>query len=466
MEEFKDVMLSEPPARGYAGESNVGGMRDGGISGGRSFENYKGILLCDRPSDQRLVVGITEQPFLPPGRPERDLFGMPGRDQDGCLGLQPSSERVNRNNVARQARNENGRNVQPTALSKHRKWLKTLTADTKRLKLNQIEAALEKEERQKRFQESERIKRLTLRDGQETDGVDVAKVLGKSKSGSKTVASSESEYATEKDSVVEQDSSPRQDELPVLSPSSLPAAEQSTADKIERQPSAPSSKKKSKAKPKWAMTEDEAFDTEMRDAEKLVDFAMNLDYDTFIEDYEVREALSIMRQRVEELAAQKGCEITRTSAALSDTASISSSQFVGDAAEKEKARAERRAARRAAHEKDWDTSSNIDDKVTKLIGNDALQLADYILAKSETLKQIHSKQSLAKILEDVAVNKNINIDRREKTIPLSSEVQKPVISDITGDTNTSMKQKRILTDLKHSKEYVQNLPYLYRCPSI
>ena len=61
-----------------------------------------------------------------------------------------------------------------------------------------------------------------------------------------------------------------------------------------------------------------------------------------------------MRQRVEELAAQKGCEVSRT-AAVSDVASVTSSQQGGDAVEKEKARAERRAARRAAHEKDWDT---------------------------------------------------------------------------------------------------------------
>eukprot|EP00662_Eupelagonemidae_sp_cell21_P050924 gene50924-27763_t len=62
----------------------------------------------------------------------------------------------------------------------------------------------------------------------------------------------------------------------------------------------------------------------MQDAQKLVDFAMNLDYDKwnteavpcpwtetrrkFIEDYEVREALSIMRERVEEIADEQGLD--------------------------------------------------------------------------------------------------------------------------------------------------------------
>eukprot|EP01063_Lacrimia_lanifica_P009038 TRINITY_DN1607_c0_g1_i10.p1 TRINITY_DN1607_c0_g1~~TRINITY_DN1607_c0_g1_i10.p1 ORF type:complete len:272 (+),score=11.53 TRINITY_DN1607_c0_g1_i10:384-1199(+) len=104
---------AEPPARGYQGGGGGGG------DGGRSFENYKGILLCDRPSEQKMVVGVTEQPFLPPGRPDRDLFGMGGRGE-GCLGLQPSHERMNRNNVARQARMQNSRGTAPTALSKGR----------------------------------------------------------------------------------------------------------------------------------------------------------------------------------------------------------------------------------------------------------------------------------------------------------------------------------------------------------
>eukprot|EP01064_Diplonema_japonicum_P020261 TRINITY_DN2942_c0_g2_i1.p1 TRINITY_DN2942_c0_g2~~TRINITY_DN2942_c0_g2_i1.p1 ORF type:complete len:431 (+),score=66.85 TRINITY_DN2942_c0_g2_i1:86-1378(+) len=430
MEEFKDVMLSEPPMKGYVS----------GAGQSRSFENYKGILLCDRPSDHKMVVGVAEQPFLPPGRAERDLFGMPGRGEEGCLGLQPSTERVNRNNVAKQTRTENSKHVAPTALSRHRKWLKSLSVATKQLKLDSMEAAINKDTIQKRFQEKERVKRQSVIHGTTDDT---------HRAGTPTGGLNPSPPSSARSEVAAS--------LPGISPSS-------TVSETRKE------KKSAKQKPKWAMTEDEAFESEMKDAQKLVDFAVNLDYDKFIEDYEVREALSIMRQRVEELAHKKEAAEERDhdradaestcSGAVPDGAMIDTTERLKRAKAK---KSERRGAVGAstANERDWDSSSNLDE-VSRLIGDDALRLADYVLGKSENLKQVHSKQSLARILQDIAVNKDIHLP---KDIPAFMEVSKPVIADISANASV-FKQKRILTDLKNSKDYVQNLPYLYRCPSI
>eukprot|EP01059_Diplonema_ambulator_P021990 TRINITY_DN3661_c0_g1_i1.p1 TRINITY_DN3661_c0_g1~~TRINITY_DN3661_c0_g1_i1.p1 ORF type:complete len:437 (+),score=87.38 TRINITY_DN3661_c0_g1_i1:1209-2519(+) len=436
MEEFKDVMLSEPPMKGYV--SGAGGQS-------RSFENYKGILLCDRPSDHRMVVGVAEQPFLPPGRAERDLFGMPGRGEEGCLGLQPSHEAVNRNSVAKQSRAENSKNVAPTALSRHRKWLKSLSEATKRLKLDSIEAAINKDTQQKKFQEKERLKRQSFRLAQSQHSGDLHAQAQAAMSGTPPAPLNPSPPASSR--------SEGAGSLPGISPSSTVGE--------QKRP------KTSKPKPKWAMTEDEAFESEMKDAQKLVDFAANLDFEKFIEDYEIREALSIMRQRVDELEAKKEKERDKENVADDQSECSGLQDEMGDTGERLKKMKVQKAGRRHAqagrhaNDKEWDSSSVVDE-VSKLIGDDALRLAEYVLSKSESLKQVHSRQSLARLLQDIAVNKNITLPVE---MPVSAEICNPVIADI-GANATSLKQKRILTDLKNSKDYVQNLPYLYRCPSI
>eukprot|EP00755_Sulcionema_specki_P025416 Sspe_Gene.83260::Locus_54614_Transcript_1_1_Confidence_1.000_Length_1724::g.83260::m.83260 len=465
MEEFKDVMLSEPPPR----------MDPSG--GYRSYENYKGILLCDRPSDHRMVVGVAEQPFLPAGRPERDLFGMPGRDQEGCLGLQPSLEAVNRHNIAKQARMENSKNVAPTALSKHRKWLKALSNETKKMRMDEIETQLEKEARVKRFQESEKKKRDAMRRGAAADGVQCADVLRNGKK-DPTALDMESEHSSPVDR------EPEAAKLDMHETSSLPdiprgspaatsqPADEAGSEKGEKTPGSKgiytsTSKKK---KPKWAMTEEEAFDAEMEEAKGLVDFAMKLDYDKFIEDYEVREALRIMRERVEEIAEEQGLDpeyIRSPRTRADDTRSVASTA----ATESSQQRRERRAKERDPQQisdKDWDTSSNAGTaRIRKAIDADALRLAEHILAKSEALKQIHSRASLGKLLQDIAINKNIPIPATTdppKTIPHAPPCPEPMVANVSAQATG--KERRILNDLKHSKEYVQNLPYLYRCPSI
>eukprot|EP01063_Lacrimia_lanifica_P009045 TRINITY_DN1607_c0_g1_i8.p1 TRINITY_DN1607_c0_g1~~TRINITY_DN1607_c0_g1_i8.p1 ORF type:complete len:564 (+),score=180.08 TRINITY_DN1607_c0_g1_i8:384-2075(+) len=461
---------AEPPARGYQGGGGGGG------DGGRSFENYKGILLCDRPSEQKMVVGVTEQPFLPPGRPDRDLFGMGGRGE-GCLGLQPSHERMNRNNVARQARMQNSRGTAPTALSKHKKWLKNLSKDAQRSRMAQVETDLEKDDQRKRFQDTERKKRAAIKaDKAIGNHPSIAATLNNGRALAADVELTSSEVS-QRDDLDVAAPSPSASSLPAVTPVSPPATNIVTQATTPSVPTGPKPSK-SKPKPKWAMTEDEAFEAEMRENQKLVDFAMDLDFAKFVDDYEVREALCIMRQRCEDLAAARGESPLRAradddaedgeSVAASDAASSTAAE-VGAArkAERKKLKALQRlkaiAMKEASHDKDWDASSTLGGYASKLIGDDALRLAEYVLTKSEHLKQIHSKQSLAKVLQDIALNKNISLAAKE--VPVEAALREPVVSETKG--NVTLQQKaRILTDLKHSKDYVQNLPYLYRCPSI
>jgi len=490
MEDFKDVMLSEPPA-----------ARAGDGGGHRSFENFKGILLCDRPTDHRMVHGVAEQPFLPPGRPDRDLFGMPGQELEGGLGLQPSQERSNRHNVARQARLENSRNVAPTALSKHRQWLKSLSEETKKLKLDAVEEQLLKGDKQKRFQEAERKKRKAIRSeraSNDLDGRAAGHVLRAGKSDPHALVEDSPPVSEDEDiGNIPEPPPPAAAEsddgmLPQLSPASAdipdkrPSVTRATDTSSQR--SDRKAKKKEKKKPKWAMTEeeaqkaeDEAFDEEMKDAQTLVDFFTNLDIEKVIEDPEIRESLSIALERIEEMADEQGVDATAYKKPdgysprppADDEISIATSVCSDRTAAlerkalREKKRLERLADPQQVGEKDWDNSSQVEQRIRHAFSGDAIKLAEQILAKSEGLRKVHSRHSLARILEELVVGKFG--PSKNKTIPKAVAVQDPVVSEVRPQAvggEREEKARRILTALRNSKEYVQNLPYLYRCPTI
>jgi hypothetical protein len=59
--------------------------------------------------------------------------------------------------------------------------------------------------------------------------------------------------------------------------------------------------KKQKGKPAWAMTEKELVEKEDKEVDTLIDFAYDLDYEKYIEDFEVRQALEAIKERVKEI---------------------------------------------------------------------------------------------------------------------------------------------------------------------
>lgn len=70
---------------------------------------------------------------------------------------------------------------------------------------------------------------------------------------------------------------------------------------------ASSKKKKSKAeKPAWAVTEKQKEDAKETEIDELLEFAYELDYEKYMEDYEVRQALAIIKDRVNEITGQAG----------------------------------------------------------------------------------------------------------------------------------------------------------------
>lgn len=83
------------------------------------------------------------------------------------------------------------------------------------------------------------------------------------------------------------------------------AADQPSEVKSEKKSVVASSKhKKSGAaqqKPAWAMTEKQTEDVKEEEIDNLLEFAYELDYEKYMEDFEVRQAVNVIKSRVQEL---------------------------------------------------------------------------------------------------------------------------------------------------------------------
>ena len=86
--------------------------------------------------------------------------------------------------------------------------------------------------------------------------------------------------------------SERVDENPQLPPISHPPPPVKKAKVV---------KKHTEKKPLWALTQDEAENMEEREVDELLEFAYELDYEKYMEDLEVRQALAVLKSRVKDL---------------------------------------------------------------------------------------------------------------------------------------------------------------------
>lgn len=91
-----------------------------------------------------------------------------------------------------------------------------------------------------------------------------------------------------------------------------PLTANNLAEEVERVSHAPpsqagprskaaSKKSKKSAKPAWAMTEKATEDAKEAEIDDLLEFAYELDYEKYMEDYEVRQALALIKERVTDL---------------------------------------------------------------------------------------------------------------------------------------------------------------------
>jgi len=254
----KHVMMSQPPGSG--------------LGGGPSIGNYKGVMLCNRPfAGVQAAAAAAANSSSAKGRSAAFKAGIPdGRD---TLGLNPTKKLLPHAKPKKRI----------TAVGRHKKWLRELQEQKRVLEDDILEEESAKEKRRKAFSDRERQKRQLVN-------------AGKTHEGSNAQRSAEGKY-TDKD-----------DGRRVASETKLLDETDTELDRLisEKQ----EGKVRKRNKPAWAYTEasKKKEDDEMEDEElqELLDFTNNLDFEEFIEDVEVKQALEQLRHRVEMLTPRDG----------------------------------------------------------------------------------------------------------------------------------------------------------------
>lgn len=476
MESYKDVIVSQPPAM-YAKSSYANNI---------SVENFKGILLCERPSTVGsfgTTTGFADssKPFVPASRTSGPAGLAPS---DATRALRTHHEEMRTENMRSQ------RHKTRQALSRHRQWLRSFAKQIKMMKESDLQREIEAARGCNRLRERERSKRMEAQRAEEEEAA------------SRSAPCCPCAVAA-----------PPTPPLP-------PVASYNTQSVVEKRATGTRKANGSK-KPKWAMTEEEALDDELDVDRDLLDFAENLNYDKFISDYEVSEALGVMRDRIAQIArannwsdddirqaaAQSGREDDDD---LSSLMTPSEGRLIGSAGD-----ASKRAVRvqsptmatdgraaipgvAATHNQDWDSSIGRGRVLRKAISRDALALAQRLLAATPSLLKVYTKQSLARALQRYALEGNVDITAaillkaeggaKHASVLPPATTSRPPLDDSpgaipeprvvqvganampcdgdAGPSDFSLQPGRILRELQTSKERTQGLPYLYRCPAI
>eukprot|EP00736_Rhodelphis_marinus_P003526 Rmarinus@m.11159 len=368
------------------------------------ISNYKGVMLCDRPSAPNAAKSAGPKPFLSAVMPVEQL------------GLNPPK-------MVHHAALIESVKTKPSYLDRHKQWLSEF-ARFKQQKKREAEVQKDREEQKKKqFDEYSKRLRDAIRNG--TEDVDfllprAAPCASGNGGGGKTVCPGPGEVGQRLLEDVLGSSDIGISVAPRSPPTRKSARDGSSPDRketIQRPSSAPRERapdrpvvekpkpKKSRkdrelaAMPAWALTEEKVAERdELREAQEvddLLDFVSDLNYEAYVEDFEVRQALEVVRQRVEEL--QDGPMSARVHDVDADGQDCGADDNRGSATA-----SGARGLRVAVDGEDlggrenWDSSTKVDRPATGM----SVREAERILANHKKLRGIHSLQSLNTIMEN------------------------------------------------------------------
>jgi hypothetical protein len=222
----------------------------GGLGGGddwpkASIGNYKGVMLCNRPNE---VGG--------PRKADRSGPDVPFNSRvinDEPLGWNPTKRLLPRDLKKKKKLDPNN------ALVKHRRFLKTLEEQKLREKEERDREEGDKDVKVAKFKENAEKQRKKINDLKKTGGMPEEEV----------------------------------EAAPVEETRSVPAklTEENLRKSEQMEVESRKSKKAGKAaksKPAWALTEKEQEEVKEKEIDDLLEFAYELDYEKYMDDFEVR----------------------------------------------------------------------------------------------------------------------------------------------------------------------------------
>jgi hypothetical protein len=381
-----------------------------------SIGNYKGVMLCNRPNEFGQVQ-----------KPERQ--GKPPFisrvDPKGDVGLNPTKKVVN----ATQKKKDTN-----SILTRHKRYLKMLQEKKLIEKLEKENEETQKEETMKKFKEQtakQRQKVQTMKTDKE-----------------------------QPEPIAKQ----RQAELEYEEKKTVGKLTKENLEKNDDHYSRKGSKKQAK-KPAWAKTEDQLKVEQEEEIDDLIEFAYDLDYEKYVEDMEVRQALALIKERVNEIKEDnqwkskiaqewnredeanpnEGVQRQRNQDDDAKSAVSIRTSVTGRSNMSKKSEFRDQIKREQKNKEEWDTSTIGERKKPSMEERLATKLADQILEDNPNLKGIHSKASMRHMLEKEAAKHLVGAE--------GGGFSPPKISTV--------KDHQMRTDVQAS-----NLPYLHKNPAI
>lgn len=239
-------------------------------------------------------------------------------------------------------------------------------------------------------------------------------------------------------------------------------------------------KQQKKEKPKWAIT-DEDFDgileeEETKDVEDLLEFTKSLDFEEYIDDFEINTALNVIKNRVEEIETKKDVDSSTHQA----TAEEKEKKKKNDPKNKEKlmklnkehikktkpkSKEQSIQIKKVNHPQEWNRSTKLGKEKKKRKEN---------ISKIKNIKKkmkVHSKKSIQTIIERIEKGKptkKIVSKKVKKNDDVESNVRKYIESaeEYQNDTKIKEKPQRHLIAMKKNTNNPKNLNHLYRCDQI
>jgi len=235
---------------------------------------------------------------------------------------------------------------------------------------------------------------------------------------------------------------------------------------------------KVKSKPLWAMTEQEKETFEEGEADDLINFAENLDFEKYVGDLDFREGLDALKDRAGKLAREQesfkdalvrdfntklgdDLEERSTSVGSADLEDgLEGASLLGDLRSEGGGRRRRRRGEErynADGRPDWDGSTTCGDDEHKLDKDRALKdAAELVLESAPQMRGIHSKESVQRIIEKT--RKSLE-ERPPMDIKEAMERDGPAPAPVIVTSQDT--QNRLYKPVDPSQ-----LPYLYRSPAI
>lgn len=392
--------------------------------------NFKGVMLCNRPSDESSKIGggaVGDEPF-------RSMVGpCPGEQ----LGLTPC------------------RNFEPTvktrgpsaALRRHVRWLRELQGQMR-----------EEREQVEQDEQEDEVRRQHMKATFDKHREAVRAMMNNRDEEVKREAAAKKAKAA---------GTPGGPGATMPGPFTAEASSEVESHRTKPQ--------KKAAKPLWAMTAKEKDHFEEDEADDLINFAENLDFDKYVGDLEFRQALEAVKDRTGKLQKEqdafKNELLANFNASLDDEDDMASTaagsskledgidgqSILGDLRSEYSAASSKRSRRedRGDGKQDWDSSTVAGDERPQM-DREIKDLAEVALENRPQLRAIHSKGSVQKLIQkareqaaEMPHQDLVDFMRREGPCPV------PVIT-ASADT-----QNRL-----HKPVDPSMLPYLYRSPAI